>query len=371
VLLPVYAAFCAAIVFYLLIPILGAFMLRSQWRRFRERVLRLELAPSLRYRHLARALDEGKAEVGRFRLRGTIDAIEGTDKLWVRGKEASALVDLSCAPLFVLAPAEESAGTEAGSIERLKWNSVSSLVEGTSVFVAGLLIIEEGRPIFIDRPDEALIAVCHEDDEKKLTSRLIAGGRAPNEYWNYPTRISLALGLVAISSILLAYGSSPFSTVRSLIFLIGAGPVLPFAPPGLVFFFVYRGLWRTALASRTARDLLRLPLRLSGKGAGGGGYERRTLGPGEAPPEEATRIPLRSSAKSLKRRRSQAATLFVPFETGEPEEESFIVEGEPEAQAQRAEREAFFYAAAAGLAFGLAIVVNFIVAFLAWRAALK
>jgi hypothetical protein len=369
-LLPVYAAFCAALVFYLLIPIIGAFTLRRQWRRFRERVLRLELAPRLRYRHLARALDERKTEVGRFRLRGTIDALEGTDKLWVRGKEASALVDLSRAPLYILAPAEESAGAEAGSIERLKWDSVSSLVEGTSVFVAGLLVIEEGKPVFVDRPDEALIAVCHEDDEKKLTSRLIAGGRAPNEYWNYPTRISLALGLVAISGILLAYRSSPFSTVRSLIFLAGAGPVLPFAPPGLVFFFAYRRLWRKALASRTARDLLRLPLWLSGKGKGGGGYERRALGPDEAPPEGATKIAQPSSAKALERRRKQAATLFVPPDREGPEEESFVVEGEPEIMAQRAERDAFFYAVSAGLAFCLAIVVNFIVAFLAWRAAL-
>ena len=369
-LFPVYAALCAALIFYLLIPIVGAFMLRSQWRRFRERILRLKLAPRLRYRHLARALDEGKKEVGRFRLRGTIDAIEGTDKVWVRGKEASALVDLSRAPLYVLAPAEESAGAEAGSIERLKWNSVSSLVEGTSVFVAGLLVIEEGRPVFVDRSDEALIAVCHEDDEKKLTSRLIAGGRAPNEYWNYPTRISLALGLVAISGILLAYRSSPFSTVRSLIFLAGAGPVLPLAPPGLVFFFAYRRLWRKALASRTARDLLRLPLRLSEKGEDGIAYQRKALDPGEAPPEGATRIALLSSAKALESRRDRAATLFLPPDQSEPEEESFVVEGDPEAMAQRAERQAFFYAAASGLAFGLAIVINFIVAFLAWRAAL-
>ena len=369
-LLPVYAALCAALVFYLLIPIVGAFTLRSQWRRFRERILLLEQAPRLRYRHLARALDERRAEVGRFRLYGTIDAIEGTDKVWIRGREASVLVDLSRAPLYVLASAEDNAGTEAGSIERLTWSSVSSLVEGTSIFVAGLLVIEDGRPVFVDRPDETLIAVCHEDDEKKLISRLIGGGRAPNEYWNYPTRISIALGLVAISGILLVYRSSPYSTVRSLIFLAGAGPILPFAPPGIVFFFAYRRLWRRALASRTARDLLRLPLRLSEQREDGMEYERRALGPGEAPPEGATRIAPSSSTKALEGRGGSAATLFLPPQTGEPEAESFVVEGEPEAMAQKAERDAFFYAAVSGLVFGLAIVVNYIVAFLAWRATL-
>jgi hypothetical protein len=365
VLLPVYLALVAAVIFYLLIPIGGAFVLRSQWRRFRERVIMLGRESRLRYRHVASALNEGRAEVGRFRLYGTIDAIEGADRVWVRGAEASAVVDLSRAPLYVLAPAEE--GAEAGSIERLKWSSVSSLVEGTSIFVAGLLVIEEGKPVFVDRPDESLVAVCHEDGEQKLASRLVAGGRAPNEYWNYPTRISIALGLVVISAILLAYRSSIFSTLRSLIFLAGAGPVLPFAPPGLVLFFAYRRLWRRALASRTARDLLRLPLRFSSRRGDGGEYSRRALRAGEAPPAGATRIELPPYSREAKA--GGELTLFTPPDD-DPGSESFVVAGEPEAMAKRSERDAFFYAAASGLAFGLAIVVNFVLAFLVWRAAL-
>ena len=65
-----------------------------------------------------------------------------------------------------------------GSIERIRYRSVSSLVEGTSIFVAGLLTIDEGRPVFVDAPDESLVAVCHDDGDAKLVSRLVAGGRA-------------------------------------------------------------------------------------------------------------------------------------------------------------------------------------------------
>jgi hypothetical protein len=225
----------------------------------------------------------------------------------VRGKDVSALVDLSRAPLYVAAPGPADAPAEAaGSIGRLRWRSVSSLVEGTRIFVAGLLAIEKGRPVFVDAPEEALVAVCHDWDEERIVSRLVAGGRAQNEYWNDPTRISLALGLAVISGILLFWRSATFPTVKALIFLAGALPVLPFAPPGLALFLAYHRLWRRALAFRVSRDLFRLPER----------------DPGGRPPG---------------------------------------------ILARRAEREAFLYVAAASLSFGLAIIVNLALAFAIWR----
>lgn len=358
-LFPIYAALAAAILFYLFIPLVGAFRLRAQWHRFRDRVALLGLAPRLRYRDLAEARREGRKEIGRFRLGGTIEVLEGADKVWVRGPGVSALVDLSRAPLYVLAPGP----AEAGSVRRMSWSSVSSLVEGTRILVAGLLVEKEGRPIFVDRPDEALIAVCHDGSEAGLVSRLTAAGRAPNEYWNYPTRVSLAIGLVALSAILLLFRNSAFSTVRGIVFLAGASPVLPFAPPGLAFFLIYHRLWRRALASRAERDLVKLPLRYA---AGGDArsirYERRILDEGEAPPPGATRIGPRFESEGKKPR-----SLFAPESPREPDDEIFLIEGDPEELARKAEREAFIYAGAAGLAFGLAILINFALGFLIWR----
>jgi len=354
VLFPVYAAFAAAFVFYLLIPVIGGFMLRGQWRRFRDRVALLGVAPRLRYGDLASALRGGRAEVGRFRLYGTIEAIEGSDRIWLRGDGVSALVDLSRAPLYVLS----SSGSGAGSVQRMNWRSVSSLVEGTRAFAAGILTLEEGRPVFVDRPEEALVAVCHDGVDELSLSRLVESGRAPNEYWNYPTRISLALGLAAEFALLLAFRSTAFSTIRAIVFLVGACPVLPFAPPGLALFFAYHRLWRRALASRVERDLLRLPLRYEkAGGAGAAKYLRRALEKGEAAPEGALRL---GTAEG------EARSLFAP---AGPDDESFVVEGDPEALARLAARDAFFYAAASGICFGLAIALNFALAFIAWRSA--
>lgn len=353
-LLPIYVAFAAALIFYLVIPVGGAFRLRSRWRRFRQRVAQLSIAPALRYRDLASAAMEGRKRVGRFRLLGTIEAIEGQHRVWVRGRGVSALVDLSRAPLYVAAPGP----AEAGSIQRLRWASVSTMVEGTSIFVAGLIVMDEGRPVFVDEGDEALIAVCHDGEEKGIVSRLIASGRARNEYWNYPTIVSLALGVAAISGLLLLFRTSAFSTLRAFIFLSGAIPILPFAPPGLVFFFAYNRLWRMAIASRMLRDLLGLPLRYSA--------ERRVLLEGEVPPQDATWLGL-PGAEADMRIESEGLTLFTPTEPSDPSAETFVVRGRPESLMRLVERRATLYAAGAGLSFGLALVLNFGLAFAIWR----
>jgi hypothetical protein len=357
VLLPVYAAFAAALLFYLIVPIVGGFRLRSQWRRFRERVAQLSAAPLLRYGDVAAAEREGRAGIGRFRLLGTIEAIEGPDKVWVRGKGVSALVDLTRAPLFVAAPGP----AEPGSIERLRWSSVSSLVEGTSVFLAGYASLERGRPVFAEAPGEPLVAVCHDGNEAKLASRLIAAGRARNEYWNYNTIISLALGVAAISGLLLISRTTVFSSLRALIFLAGAIPILPFAPPGLALFFAYRRLWRKALESRSSRDLLRLPLRYS--------RERRTLEEGEAPPEGSTWLAVRAGPGAAGREDSRL-TLFQPSDPEDPYAETFVLRGDPEVLARRVERSAALYVGAAAASFVLAVFLNYALAFAIWRSVL-
>lgn len=365
-LLPVYLALAAAIVFYVLIPIAGAFRLRNQWRHFRERIVTLEGVQRLSYHQLSAALRSGKAAVGCFRLSGTIDAIEGDNRLWVRGSGVSALVDLSRAPLYVLDSGDEALpGGQTDSIQRLAWASVSSLVEGTRIYVAGELEIEDGLPVFVDKPDAALVAVCHGEDEQHVASRLIAAGRAQNEYWNNPTRISMAIGLVVISAILLAYRSIPFSSVRALIFLTGASPVLPFAPPGVAFFFIYRKLWRQGLEARTTRDLLRLPLLLSRQGDENQRYLRRFIAEYESIPPNATQILLPGSFG--RKAKAESRMIFVPPMSEDPVGESFIVEGDPEELARKAEQAAFLYLMIAGITFSLAFIINYILAFLAWR----
>jgi hypothetical protein len=317
VLVPVYAALAAALAFFLIIPVIGAAGLRSQWRKFRDRVIELALSPVLGYADVAKAAGGGGGR-GSFRLYGSVEAIEGADRVWIRGDGVSALVDLSRAPAYTVPPGEP----EAGTVRRLRWRSVSSVVEGTRMFVGGKLVAESGKPVFVDDPDERLIAVIHDGDDEGLAARLIVGGRSLNEYFSYATPLSLALGLIAVIVVLFVTMGSPFSSVRALVFLIGALPALPFAPPGLLLFLAYRRLWRRALDLRIERDALRLSL------------------PGAALPTGLAAAAGGGGASAAARRSAEAY------------------------------RKALACIAAAVLCFALSVALNYVLAFLVWRATL-
>ncbi|MGO8694895.1 MAG: hypothetical protein ACLQMF_14635 [Rectinemataceae bacterium] len=145
-----------------------------------------------------------------------------------------------------------------GAVRRYAWKSISTLAAGTSVFVGGGLKVERGKPVFVDSLEKKLIAVTYDGSESDLVRRLVVGGRRPNEYWTALGPVSLAVGMTISSGLLFLLGSyTSFSTIRALSLLIAVIPVLPLLPPGLGLFLIYRRLWRRALAYRTERDLLR------------------------------------------------------------------------------------------------------------------
>ncbi|MDP3177527.1 MAG: hypothetical protein Q8M76_06460, partial [Spirochaetaceae bacterium] len=226
-LLPVYISVAAALLFYLIIPLAGAFGLRSQWRRFRGRVTELSLAPLLGYRDIARASRPGTPEtLGRYRLYGKLEALEGRDKIWVRGTEASAVVDLSNASVYTLS----SAADETAPVERVAWRSISSIAEGTSVLVGGIVSVQRGRLVFIDSPEEPLLVVLHDGFPEGLVSRLVAGGRGQNEYWNPISRVSVASGILATSLVLVTLlKGSTIPSIKALAVIAGLAPFLPLA----------------------------------------------------------------------------------------------------------------------------------------------
>ena len=122
----------------------------------------------------------------------------------------------------------------------------------------GTLKVERGKPVFVDSLEKKLIAVTYDGSESDLVRRLVVGGRRPNEYWTALGPVSLAVGMTISSGLLFLLGSyTSFSTIRALSLLIAVIPVLPLLPPGLGLFLIYRRLWRRALAYRTERDLLR------------------------------------------------------------------------------------------------------------------
>jgi hypothetical protein len=375
VLFPVNAALAVAIVFYLLIPVVGAFGVRAQWRRFRKLVTELSLVPLFTYSDLAAAEKDGRTSLGLHRLYGRVEAIDRQHRIWVRGESVSALIDLSRAPLYVLSTAQENVGS---SVERLAWRSVPSLAEGTMIFAAGMIAIEDGKPIFVDEGEEPLLVVCHDNEEGSLISSLIAAGRRANEYWNTLGRFSLALGLVLSSGFLVLMSRSIFfSAVRTLTFLAAIIPILPLAPPGLFLFLLYRRFWRQALLLRTTRDLIRLPLRYftAREGtetdcaalAGGGYYVRRSVMSNENLPAGVIPIALPSSEDGEQDTRRSSIVLFEALDSSDPAVERIAVSGDPERVAEVAGRRAGFFAVLAGSCFGASVVLNYILAFLLWR----
>ncbi|HTX74265.1 MAG TPA: hypothetical protein VMC79_15645 [Rectinemataceae bacterium] len=255
-LIPLYATLAVAVLFYLVIPLSGAVSVAHRWRRFRKRVAEVGRLPPLSYRDTTGAAgNEASPAGGSFRLLGRIEAMEGEKRIWVQGEQSSALVDLSSAPLHVLSPG----AAEPGSVRRVAWRSISSLAAGTRIMVGGRLRIENGKPTFVDLPEERLIAVTFDGEPDDLVRRLIIGGRRLNEYWTAIGPLSLAAGMTISSGLLLVLGGhSTFSTVRALSFLAAIIPILPVLPPGLGLFLLYRVFWRRALRHRTRRDLLRL-----------------------------------------------------------------------------------------------------------------
>jgi hypothetical protein len=368
VLFPVYAALVLAFVFYLFVPLVGAFMLRAQWRRFRARFAELRHAPILRYRDVAAAAGAGDIVIGRFRLYGRVEALEGSDRVWLLGEGVSALVDLRRSPLYALSPE----GVEPVSVERLSWKSVTSLAEGTMMLAAGLLVLEEGKPVFVEAPGESLIALSHDCEDRALASALVAGGRAANEYWTPLSQVSLALGIAAMSAFLVfVSGRTAFSTVRVMTFLVGVLPVLPLVPPGLFGFLLYRSLWRRALALRVSRDLYRMPLDYFPEGEArpasaplpdGGRYVARRLARGERPPPGASILEPPPRVGDW-----DGALLFCAEGSSDPAAETLVLPGEPAELARAASREATLAALGAVLAFSLSAACNYALGIILWQ----
>ncbi len=271
-LIPIYATVLVALFFYLLLPGLAALRNASSWRAFRRRLASLSGAPLLDYAAAAAArlawaargstdADTGGGQS--YRLFGVVEAMEGKDRLWVRSPSLSAVVDFSRSPLYVLGPRGADTAFDsterAGSIERLNWRTVRSLSEGTRILVEGRVSYEGCHPLFREAVGEPLVVVAHDEAESRLEACLIAGGRSRNELWSRSTFVFWALGL-GVSSVLYLYLSQvdTLSSIRYLSYLLALSPLLPFVPPGALFFLLANRAWHRCLKRRMERELASL-----------------------------------------------------------------------------------------------------------------
>lgn len=257
---PLYTAILVAILFYVLVPVLGAFHTHRRWRIFRSRLVALSGAAELNELVSVGGASSG-GEALTVRFTGDIEGIEGSGRIWLRGEGATAVVDLGKASFHVLA--DEGGGQRAlgrnSFVESLPWQRVRMVPEGTKLYAGGLLRFEGGTPVIYGTAKEPLIALSWTGDEKSLLERAIAGGRKENEYWSPLSRASVGVGIGLQAILLLLIWPFAFPSVRYLTFLVGFSPILCLLPPGLPFFFLYVRFWRLALLARIERDALALP----------------------------------------------------------------------------------------------------------------
>jgi hypothetical protein len=396
---PLFAALAAAALFYLVLPIAGAFFVRSSWRRFRSSILDAARLPALGYAALVSA-EEGT----RFRFSGGVEAMEGRDRIWVRSEDPglSVAVDMSHARLFSV-PAEkedpDAAGTGKDSEyetsgydessetpELLSWRSLPALAEGSSVFIRGILKREGGKAFLGGAPKDPAVVVLYGCPERELLSRCVRQGRQANEYWNRLTPISFALGIACMIGVLLSFARGVFvEDIFLMSAIIALSPLGALLPPGIALYFLYRSAWKRARSLRATRDSVTIPCAAFAHGAadstlpGGEAYARRfydRLDPLLSPGGPKVRgmdelLGLQAAARGFTCFGRPGSSPGEPLSRPEdPMAEFIAIPGVPEELARRCSNLARVYTLLSGLALLGAVFVNAIIAFIVFKALL-
>ncbi len=254
-------ALVVAFLFFILIPGLGAFLVRAKWRRFRAHMIVASTYAIMDYSDLSKE-NEGST----YRFFGTLEAIQDTNRIWMRSGDVSAAADLENVPVYILPSmsSDESlddvlSGEEPQSVP---WKQISSLPAGVELFVAGTLHLEDGLTLFRSHPRFQLLVVIFDGGKDTILRRAVRSGRQPNEYWNQFTLISLITGSFSLLLLTYLFLGNPATRVPALIALaLSASPLAVLLPPGVVFLYPYKSFWTRARTLRAERDLQRLPLR--------------------------------------------------------------------------------------------------------------
>jgi len=189
-----------------------------------------------------------------FRFTGNLESITDDKTLWVRGDDLTIPVSLANTKCFLLPEHEGDGFPEAP--EQIRWNRVSTLTEGSKVFIGGLLKKQDNRLSFVSTNENPLIVIFYNCSDCELSSSVIKAARTRNEYWNNITPISIVIGaliLIYIAGSFLGRPAYRLAVITALtaIFI----PILPIFPPGFLLTILYRRLTWTARKFRANFDL--------------------------------------------------------------------------------------------------------------------
>jgi hypothetical protein len=250
-----------ALLFYLVLPGVGAFLARARWRTFRRMLRAVSRWPSAGAGRGKPAAGEPDGFAGYHRYFGALEAVQGDDRIWLSGAAGSVAVDLRGVSVYLL-PADAGTGREDEELSSVPWNRIFALSEGTTLLVGGALYREEGRAVFKTRAGVPPLAVIHDCPRTAIMRRAIRGGRHRNEYWNAFTLPSLVTGSFILAALAWLLLGRPDARPAAVVALAAAvGPLAPFLPPAFPLYFLYRRSWRRGRRLRAERDLANLPLR--------------------------------------------------------------------------------------------------------------
>lgn len=246
-----------ALFFYGILPLVGAWRGRRSWAHFRENTLNALRAPEVDFSVLQA---EGPPPTGTWRLTGTLEAFEGSDRLWVGNDRVSAAVSLRGVPVYFLDDHPEPFALGVEPPRKAEAASLGALPEGTQFLVSGALARDVRGPVhFASRPETDLLVIAFEGDSSTVLQRAVSSGRPMIDHWNAWTPVSVGLGFLLL--LVLSYADLRSTGHRESGLLGLALALLPstfFLPPGIVFFYGFARLWARARESRARSDLARV-----------------------------------------------------------------------------------------------------------------
>jgi len=244
----------AALLFYGVVPLVGAWRVRRTWDKFREAALQAMMIPEADFSLLQA---ENPWPSGKVRLTGTLEAFEGADRLWIGNNRVSVAVSLRGVPVYFLDDQSDPFGIGVEPPRKAEASSLGALPEGTQFLVSGALMKDpKGLVHFGSGPGQGPLVMAFEGDPETVLTRAVYSGRSVLDHWNSWTPVSLGLGSLLLLT--LAYGEFRPDGARDVGLVGLALALLPstfFLPPGILFFYGFARLWARARDSRARSDL--------------------------------------------------------------------------------------------------------------------
>ena len=252
------------VIWYGIVPLTGAFFRRNRWRHFRNRFNKLRLSALLDYRQYRQLSEDNNGIVQDiYRFTGGIESITDGNTLWVKGEDLTMPISLDKTKCYLL-PIHEESGSEPVAPEQIHWNHVSTLTEGSKVFIGGQLILQDNRLNFCSVKENPLMVIFYNCPDDDLPRKIIAGARTRGEYWNNVTPVSIVAGILSLLYIAASLLGRPAYHLTVITALVAVFiPILPVIPPGILLTALYRRIMLDVRKLKAGCDLAKFGL-LSG-----------------------------------------------------------------------------------------------------------